>query len=106
MFKVFTTIGVQLILAGVAIGLTPVNAVNLSCGSPFKESNPPPMRDATYRILGQDCVKRREGRHELINALLILGGAALLGGAAGMIADRERRRTVGSEAAAAVSADV
>jgi len=93
MFKVLTGIGVQLILAGVALGLTPVSTLIVSCGSPFRELNPPSTGEKFFKELRADCVDRRDGRQDIAMILLIVGGAGFFGGAMGVITDRNRKRT-------------
>ena len=93
MFKVLIGLGVQAILAGVALGLTPVSTLIVSCGSPFREFNPPPTGEKFFTELRADCADRRDGRQGITMVLLIVGGAVVLGGAMGVITDRNRKRT-------------
>jgi hypothetical protein len=104
MFKALAVIGGLGLLAGVVLGLIPVSTNGVSCGSPLRESNGPSVGERSFMENKVDWVNRRDDRKDPTIVLLVVGGALLLGGAIGVIANRDRARAPDGAAAASEDA--
>ncbi|GAB3404445.1 hypothetical protein [Flindersiella endophytica] len=101
-YKIVGGIGAVLLFVGLLVGLIPVSAEGVNCGSAFAESRDPAVADLASTLSGMGPVTNTEGACESLRSVVRIPAIALIMlGAIGTIAGVSMYMSATAPAAAA-----
>ncbi|TCM47888.1 hypothetical protein [Kribbella sp. VKM Ac-2568] len=88
MFKALAVVGALMMVVGAGAGFGPINVGSVSCGSSLNRAD-----DLRPGPAATECDARRHDREGIAIVLLIVGTAAALGGAMGLVSEGEEENS-------------